>query len=71
VARRKVRLGWGSARQAVHVARSLEQMPMRDERWRKGDLAPASEDLATARETDPERSVIEAISRGKQLEPIP
>lgn len=48
-------LGWGSARQAVHLARSLEQMPNTRRALEEGEISlEASKALATARETDPE-----------------
>jgi Domain of unknown function (DUF222)/HNH endonuclease len=48
-------LGWGSARQAVHVARSLEQMPITRRALEEGEISlHASKVLATAQETDPE-----------------
>lgn len=48
-------LGWGSARQAVHLARSLEQMPNTRRALEEGEISlEASKVLVTARETDPE-----------------
>lgn len=48
-------LGWGGARQAVHLARSLEQMPAARRAMEDGEISlQAVRILAQARETDPE-----------------